>query len=166
MILSFVGPAVEVRVVDPFLPNHGGHGARQNGLVSDGRLDHLRWARRAMVVAVHRGLHHTRLHRINGEGATERAWLKNGRAVERHQTNLPGHITVSERNGLGEVPKRAVQGGRVAHRRAVPVKGEFGVAVHEATSIVDAFIANADGDVHRFTAPEVHTRRAHVDAVF
>ena len=166
MILSFVGPAVEVRVVDPFLPNHRGHGARQNGLVSNGRLHHLRWARRAMVIAIHRGLHHPWLHRINGEGATQRGWLNDGRAVERHQTDLPSDIAVGKWNGLREVPKCAVQGGRVAHRRPVPVKGEFGVAVHKSTSIVDVFIADLNGDVHRFTAPEVDTRRAHVNAVF
>ncbi len=119
-----------------------------------------------MVIAIHRGLHHPWLHRINGEGATERGRLNNGRTVERHQTNLPGDIAVGERNGLGEVPKRTVQGGRVAHRRPVPVKGEFGVTVHKSTSIVDVFIAHTNRDIHRFTAPEIEARRAQVNAVF
>ena len=66
-----IGPTVEVGVVDPLFPDHGVHGTGQNGLVGDGDLHHLRGARRPVVVPVHRGLHDTRLNRVDREGPAE-----------------------------------------------------------------------------------------------
>ena len=116
VVFTCIRPPVEVGVVDPFLPHHGGHGIRKDRLVSDGDLNHLCRTGRAVVVSVHGGLHDAGLDRIHGEGAAERCGLDDAGPVKGREAHLPGHFAVRERNGFGEIPIRTVQHRGVSHR--------------------------------------------------
>ena len=84
-----IGPVVEVRIIDPFSPDHGLNVCWKQRLVRNLNLHCLGAGRRSMVIQVHRGAQHFRVDGVNVERAFVHGIFRQPGAIEGCEFEAP-----------------------------------------------------------------------------